>query len=96
MPTFENISCAVATTESKWNLCIKVNYPNDNETDYMLLEDGYGILTYKGEMKMEKISVVFSWPDAEEGEVNATVISLQYQCKASRHRIICIKYFYLA
>ena len=85
MPTFEKISCNVATTESKWDLCIKVNYPNDNGTDYMLLEDGYGILTYKGEMKMEKISVVFSWPDAEEGEVNATVINLQCKCKANRH-----------
>ena len=76
MPTFEKISCNVATTESKWDLCIKVNYPNDNGTDYMLLEDGYGTLTYKGEMKMEKISVVFSWPDSEEGEDTAMVTSL--------------------
>ena len=53
-----------------------IPYPNDNGTDYMLLEDGYGFLTYKGEMKMEKISVVFSWPDSDEGEDTAMVTSL--------------------
>jgi len=73
MPTFQKMSCEVATTESKWDLCIKVNYPNDNGTDYMLLEDGYGFLTYKGKMKMESdVSVVFSWADVEEGETSAT------------------------
>ena len=73
MPTFQNASCTDATTETKWDLCIKVIYPNDNEMDYMLLEDGHGFRTYKGEMKKEKISVVFSWPDEDDGEVNATV-----------------------
>ena len=73
MPTFENAKCAEVTTDKKWDLCIKVNYPNDETVDYMLLEDGHGWLTYKGEMRDEKVPIAFSWPDEEDGEVNATV-----------------------
>ena len=83
MPTFKSISCRSITTDSKWDLCIKVNYPNDNEMDYVLLEDGYGIYTYKGEMKEEKISVVFSWPDKEDGETNAMVTIYSLTCLTS-------------
>ena len=56
-----------------------MKYPNDGKVDYMLLEDGmnpgdgYGWLTFKGEMQEEKVPVVFSWPDADDGEINATV-----------------------
>ena len=73
MPTFENAKCSEVTTDKKWDLCIKVNYPNDETVDYMLLEDGHGLLTYKGEMRDEKVPIAFSWPDEEDGEVNATV-----------------------
>ena len=45
----------------------------------MLLEDDYGVLTYKGVMKKEGISVVFSWPDEDDGEVNATVSKLVFK-----------------
>ena len=53
---------------------MKVVYPNDNETDYMLLDDGFGFETYKGIMKEEKITVAFNWADEEDGEKNASVI----------------------
>ena len=78
MPTFANASCSEVTNETKWDLCIKVTYPNDNEIDFMLLEDDYGFLTYKGVMKKERISVVFSWPDEDDGETNATVSTLVF------------------
>ena len=77
MPTFENATCADVTTDTKWDLCIKITYPNDNTVDYMLLEDGHGWLTYKGIMKDEKVPIAFSWPDEEDGETNATVSLFQ-------------------
>ena len=79
MPYFEKVTCTDVTDDSDWDLCIKVVYPNDGQTDFMLLEDGYGYLTYKGEMKEEEVPVVFSWPDEEDGEVNATVIVFSIQ-----------------
>ena len=70
---FETTPCSNVTMVTKWALCIKVSYQDSGPVDYMLLEDGHGYLTYKGEMKNEKIPVVFSWPDIEDGETNATV-----------------------
>ena len=88
MPTFKNVSCMNVTTDTKWNLCIMVTYPNDNDVDYMLLEEGYGTGTYKGEMKVEKITVVFSWPDEDDGEVNATVSKLKKYIDRTKNTLI--------
>ena len=74
-PTFTPISCDGFNhpIDDEYDLCMKVVYPNDNETDYMLLDDGFGFETYKGIMKEEKITVAFNWADEEDGEKNASV-----------------------
>ena len=78
-PSFKTVTCSDVTDESKWDLCIKVVYPNDNQTDFMLLEDGHGWDTYKGVMKEERdVPVVFNWKDVEDGEQNATVVILYF------------------
>ena len=78
-PSFKTVTCSDVTDESKWDLCIKVVYPNDDQEDFMLLEDGHGWLTYKGEMKEEDdVTVAFSWKDEEDGEQNATVVILYF------------------
>ena len=77
MPAFETSSCSDVQLDKTWDLCIKVTYPDDNKNDYMLLEIfDSGTKTYIGKMKEEEIPVVFSWPDEDDGEVNATVCIL--------------------
>ena len=64
----------MVTTEYKYTRCFEVDFPGDGGHDYMLLEEiPDAFETYSGIFKEEPITVVFNYPDPEDGETEAGV-----------------------
>ena len=74
-PRFENIttSCTSAFDESH-DICFKVRFSNDEEIDYIWLDVVPNAFNFfEGKLKNEDVTVMFSLPDPEDDETEATV-----------------------
>ena len=69
-PTFTAIDCKTSEVGSpSYEFCVKVIFPNDNNTDYLLLKkDEYfqHNYLYEGKLKKEGVEVTVTLADKEE------------------------------